>query len=118
MPPAKFVFDEEDRRGMAVDSMVSGGCIISGAVVRRSLLFSNVRVRSYSTVENSVILPGADISRHCRLKNVIVDRGCWIPDGMVIGHNREQDIASGFRVSQSGVVLVTRGMLGQPEGYV
>ncbi len=118
LPPAKFVFDEEDRRGMAVDSMVSGGCIISGAVVRRSLLFSNVRVRSYSTVENSVILPGADISRHCRLKNVIVDRGCWIPDGMVIGHDREQDIASGFRVSQNGVVLVTRGMLGQPEGYV
>ncbi len=118
LPPAKFVFDEEDRRGMAVDSMVSGGCIISGAVVRRSLLFSNVRVRSYSTVENSVILPGADISRHCHLKNVIVDRGCWIPDGMVIGHDREQDIASGFRVSQNGVVLVTRGMLGQPEGYV
>ncbi|MCY4426939.1 MAG: glucose-1-phosphate adenylyltransferase [Halieaceae bacterium] len=118
LPPAKFVFDEEDRRGMAVDSMVSGGCIISGAVVRRSLLFSNVRVRSYSTVENSVILPGADISRHCHLKNVIVDRGCWVPDGMVIGHDREQDIASGFRVSQNGVVLVTRGMLGQPEGYV
>ncbi|MYH46335.1 MAG: glucose-1-phosphate adenylyltransferase [Gammaproteobacteria bacterium] len=117
LPPAKFVFDYDDRRGMAVDSMVSGGCIISGAVVRHSLLFSNVRVRSYSTVEDSVILPGVDIGRRCRLKNVVVDRGCWIPDGMVIGHDREQDIASGFRVSGTGKVLVTRGMLGQPEGY-
>ncbi|MDE0478779.1 MAG: glucose-1-phosphate adenylyltransferase [Gammaproteobacteria bacterium] len=117
LPPAKFVFDYDDRRGMAVDSMVSGGCIISGAVVRHSLLFSNVRVRSYSTVEDSVILPGVDIGRRCHLKNVIVDRGCWIPDGMVIGHDREQDIASGFRVSGTGKVLVTRGMLGQPEGY-
>lgn len=117
LPPAKFVFDYDDRRGMAVDSMVSGGCIISGAVVRHSLLFSNVRVRSYSTVEDSVILPGVDIGRRCHLKNVVVDRGCWIPDGMVIGHDREQDIASGFRVSGTGKVLVTRGMLGQPEGY-
>ena len=117
LPPAKFVFDCDDRRGMAVDSMVSGGCIISGAVVRHSLLFSNVRVRSYSTVEDSVILPGVDVGRRCRLKNAIVDRGCWIPDGMVIGHDREQDIASGFRVSRNGTVLVTRGMLGQPEGY-
>ncbi|MYH84424.1 MAG: glucose-1-phosphate adenylyltransferase, partial [Gammaproteobacteria bacterium] len=116
LPPAKFVFDYDDRRGMAVDSMVSGGCIISGAVVRHSLLFSNVRVRSYSTVEDSVILPGVDIGRRCHLKNVVVDRGCWIPDGMVIGHDREQDIASGFRVSGTGKVLVTRGMLGQPEG--
>ena len=117
LPPAKFVFDEDGRRGMAVDSMVSGGCIISGAAVRRSLLFSNVRVRSYSTVEDSVILPGVDVGRRCRLKNTIVDRGCWIPDGMVIGHDRDQDIASGFRVSRNGTVLVTRGMLGQPEGY-
>ncbi len=117
LPPAKFVFDYDGRRGMAVDSMVSGGCIISGAVVRHSLLFSNVRVRSYSTVEDSVILPGVDIGRRCRLRNIIVDRGCWIPDGMVIGHDRERDIASGFRVSGTGKVLVTRGMLGQPEGY-
>ncbi len=117
LPPAKFVFDEDDRRGMAVDSMVSGGCIISGAEVRRSLLFSNVRVRSYSAVEDSVILPGVDISRRCQIKNAIVDRGCWIPDGTTIGHDLEQDEASGFRVSANGVVLVTRGMLGQPEGY-
>lgn len=117
LPPAKFVFDEDGRRGMAVDSMVSGGCIVSGAAVRRSLLFSNVRVRSYSTVEDSVILPGVDVGRRCQLKNAIIDRGCWIPDGMVIGRDREQDIASGFRVSRDGTVLVTRGMLGQPEGY-
>ena len=117
LPPAKFVFDEDERRGMAVDSMVSGGCIISGAAVRRSLLFSNVRARSYSTVEDSVVLPGVDIGRRCHLKNAIIDRGCFIPDRMVIGHDREQDIAGGFRVSRNGAVLVTRGMLGQPEGY-
>ena len=117
LPPAKFVFDEEERRGMAVSSMVSGGCIISGSQVRHSVLFSNVHVRSWSTVEDSVILPGVDIGRRCQVKNAIVDRGCWIPDGMVIGRDRARDIASGFRVSQSGIVLVTRGMLGQPEGY-
>ena len=117
LPPAKFVFDDDGRRGMAVDSMVSGGCIISGAMVRRSLLFSNVRIRSWSSVENSVILPGVDIGRDCKLKNVIVDRGCWIPDGSVIGHDNEQDLAAGFRVTRNGIVLITRGMLGQPEGY-
>ncbi len=118
LPPAKFVFDDDDRRGMAVDSMVSGGCIISGAAVRRSVLFSSVRVRSHSVVENSVVLPGVDIGRNCDINNAIVDRGCFIPDGTVIGRNRERDIAAGFRVSTEGVVLVTRGMLGQPEGYM
>ncbi|MCY4182965.1 MAG: glucose-1-phosphate adenylyltransferase [Gammaproteobacteria bacterium] len=118
LPPAKFVFDDDDRRGTAVSSMVSGGCIISGSLVRESVLFSNVRVNSFSEVEKSVILPGVDIGRRCKVKNAIVDRGCWIPDGMVIGHDRDRDIAAGFRVSQSGIVLVTRGMLGQREGYV
>src|SRR5690606_14748316 len=85
LPPAKFVFDDDGRRGMAVDSMVSGGCIISGSVVRRSVVFSSVRVHSYSDVENSVMLPQVDIGRHVKIRNAIVDRGCRIPEGMVIG---------------------------------
>ena len=117
LPPAKFVFDDDDRRGMAVDSMVSGGCIISGSVVRHSVLFSNVHIHSYSTIEHSVILPGVEIGQNCRLRKTIVDRGCRIPEGTVIGYDREQDIANGFRISRNGGVLVTRGMLGQPEGY-
>ena len=117
LPPAKFVFDSDDRRGMAVNSMVSGGCIISGSRVGNSLLFSNVRVQSYSDIRNSVILPGVQIGRNVKLKNTIVDRACKIPEGTVIGFNHDQDRANGFRVTNKGVVLVTRGMLGQPEGY-
>jgi len=112
LPPAKFVFDSEERRGMAVDSMVSGGCIISGAALRRSLLFSNVTVNSYSTVEDSVILPNVTIGRHCHLRKVVIDKGCEIPEGTVIGENREED-AKRFYVSEKGVTLVTPEMLGQ-----
>ena len=118
LPPAKFVFDDDGRRGTALDSMVSGGCIISGSVLRQSVAFSNVRVHSYSTIEQSVILPGVDIGRRVRIRKAIIDRGCHIPEGMVIGYDVEQDKANGFRVSENGVVLVTRGMLGQPEGFV
>ena len=110
-PPAKFVFDDDDRRGMAIDSMVSGGCIISGAVVKHSLLFSNVNVHSFSHVEDAVILPEVDIGRHCRLKKVVLDKGCKIPDGTVIGEDPEED-ARRFHVSPEGVVLVTPDMLG------
>ncbi len=117
LPPAKFVFNSDDRRGMAVDSMVSGGCIISGAKVDRSLLFSEVFVHSYSEIVGTVILPKVTIGRHCKIKNAIIDRGCSVPDNMVIGYDVEQDKANGFRVSEKGIVLVTRGMLGQPEGY-
>ncbi|MBC3767362.1 glucose-1-phosphate adenylyltransferase [Neptunicella marina] len=116
-PPAKFVFDDDDRRGMAVDSIVSGGCIISGAVVRHSLLFNNVEVCSYSLLEDSVVLPDVVILRNCKIRKAIIDRGCIIPEGMVIGFNHEQDKARGFRVSENGVVLVTREMLGLPVGY-
>jgi len=116
-PPAKFVFDDDGRRGMAVDSMVSGGTIISGSTVRRSVVFSSVRLHSYCEVDHSVILPQVEISRRARLRNVIVDRGCFIPEGMSIGFDPEQDRKAGFRVTEGGVVLVTRGMLGQPEGY-
>lgn len=112
LPPAKFVFDDEDRRGSAVDSMVSGGCIISGATVRRSVLFSDVRVNAYSEVTDSVILPKVDIGRYVKLNKVVVDKGCRIPDGMEVGFNRDKD-AERFYVSESGVTLITPEMLGQ-----
>ncbi|MFQ5643406.1 MAG: glucose-1-phosphate adenylyltransferase, partial [Thiogranum sp.] len=83
MPPAKFVFDNEERRGMAVDSMVSGGCVISGAVVRHSLLFSNVKINSYSVLQHAVVLPDVEIARHCRVQNAVIDKGCRIPEGTV-----------------------------------
>ncbi|MCF7986315.1 MAG: glucose-1-phosphate adenylyltransferase, partial [Methylovulum sp.] len=116
-PPAKFVFDDDDRRGQAVDSMISGGCIVSGAKVRHSLLFTNVRVNSYSTVQDSIVLPDAIIARHCRITKAIIERGCEIPEGTVIGENRADD-EKRFHVSQGGVVLVTPDMLGQRLHYV
>lgn len=117
LPPAKFVFNDDDRRGMAVDSTISGGCIISGSKLNKSLLFSNVRIHSYSDIEETVILPEVTIGRNCRIKKAIIDRGCDVPPGMVIGYDHEQDKANGFRITDKGVVLVTRGMLGQPGGY-
>jgi glucose-1-phosphate adenylyltransferase len=111
-PPAKFVFDDEDRRGSAVDSMVSGGCIISGAEIRRSLLFSNVRVNSFTKVRDSVILPDVNIGRHCKITKAILDKGCIIEPNTVIGENLEED-AKRFYVSPGGVVLVTPEALGQ-----
>jgi glucose-1-phosphate adenylyltransferase len=117
LPPAKFVFNDDGRRGMAVDSMVSGGCIVSGAQINHSLLFSNVRVDSYSYVEDSVLLPGVKIGRNCRLKKVVIDKGCRIPDGTVIGEDLEED-AKKFHVSQGGVVLVTPEMLQQSLHHV
>ena len=111
LPPAKFVFDDEERRGMAVDSMVSGGCIISGAVVRHSLLFSNVHVHSYSTVKDCVVLPSVEIGENCHLNKVVVDKGCRIPAGTVIGADLIED-AKHYHVTPNGVVLVTPEMLG------
>jgi len=112
LPPAKFVFDDSDRRGMAVDSMVSGGCIISGAAVRSSVLFSDVHVDSYSEVTDSVILPNVSIGQHVRLKRVVVDKGCRIPDGLEVGFDREKD-AKRFYVTDRGITLITPEMLGQ-----
>ena len=112
LPPAKFVFDDEERRGMAVDSMVSGGCIISGATVRRSVLFSNVRVNTYSEVTDSVILPNVDIGRYAHLNRVVVDKGCRIPDGLEVGFDPVKD-AERFYVTDKGVTLITPEMLGQ-----
>lgn len=112
LPPAKFVFDEPGRRGIAVDSLVSGGCIVSGSMVKNSLLFSNVRVNSYSTIEDSVLLPEVSVGRNVILKRVIVDKGCAIPDGMEIGVDLDQD-RKHFHVSENGITLVTPDMLGQ-----
>jgi len=117
LPPAKFIFDDDDRRGMAVDSMVSGGCIISGAYVDRSLLFSNVCVEEYSRVQQSVVLPEVVIGRNCIIKKAVIDKGCNIPDGTVIGENPEDD-KNRFYVTDKGVVLVTPEMLGQELHHV
>ncbi|WP_024297021.1 glucose-1-phosphate adenylyltransferase [Methylomicrobium lacus] len=116
-PPAKFVFDDDNRRGSAVDSMVSGGCIISGASVRHSLLFSNVRVNSFTTLENCIVLPQANIGRNCRIKRAIIEKGCEIPEGTVIGENLAED-AKKYHVSPGGIVLVTPDMLGQKLHFV
>lgn len=110
LPPAKFVFDDDDRRGMAIDSLVSGGCIISGGVARRCLLSNNVRIHSYSEMNDCVVLPNSSVGRHCRLKNVIIDQHCHIPEGMEIGYDLEKD-AKRFYVSPKGVVLVSPEML-------
>ncbi|HEC29525.1 MAG TPA: glucose-1-phosphate adenylyltransferase [Gammaproteobacteria bacterium] len=117
LPPAKFVFDNDERRGMAVDSMVSGGCIISGSMVRHSLLFSNVTINSYSHVEDSVVLPNVKIGKHCEIYRAIIDKGCSIPDNMIIGKKTEDDTKR-FHVSPGGVVLVTPEMLGQELHHV
>jgi glucose-1-phosphate adenylyltransferase len=112
LPPAKFVFDDDDRRGSATDSMVSGGCIISGSQVTRSLLFSNVRVHSYGSIEDSVILPDVEIHRHVRLKRVVVDKGCVLPEGLTAGFDPAEDRRR-FHVSEKGIVLITPEMLDQ-----
>jgi glucose-1-phosphate adenylyltransferase len=112
LPPAKFVFNDEGRTGKATDSLVSGGCLISGSCVTSSVLFSDVRVHSYCNIEGSVILPKVTVNRHVVLKNVVVDRGCVIPEGMQIGVDLALD-AKRFYVSEKGVVLVTPDMLGQ-----
>jgi glucose-1-phosphate adenylyltransferase len=109
LPPAKFVHNAEDRRGVAIESLVSGGCIISGAIFR-TLLFSSVRVHSYSKVDWSVLLPQVEIGRGVHLTRVVIDRGCQIPDGMVIGEDPVADAARFYR-TESGITLVTREML-------
>jgi glucose-1-phosphate adenylyltransferase len=109
LPPAKFVHNQDDRRGMAIESLVSGGCIVSGAVFR-SVLFSVVRVHSYSSVNWSVLLPGVQVGRHARITRAVIDRDCVIPDHLVIGEDAAADAARFFR-TDSGITLVTRDML-------
>ena len=112
LPPAKFVFDDADRRGMAIDSLVSGGCIISGATIRRSLLFSDVRVDSHSVIEDSVILPDVAIEKNVKLRKVVVDKRSRIPEGLTVGYDLQSDKRR-FLVSDKGVTLITAEMLGQ-----
>ncbi|MGB5629111.1 MAG: glucose-1-phosphate adenylyltransferase [Woeseiaceae bacterium] len=112
-PPAKFVFDEQDRRGAAIQSMVSGGCVVSGAEVRGSLLFSRVTVNSFSRVADSVLLPDVNVGQKCQINRCIIDAGTTLEDGMVIGVDHDHDRERGFRVTKSGLTLVTPDMLGQ-----
>ena len=113
LPPAKFVFDDPDRRGEAIKSMVSGGCVVSGARVVNSLLFSGVTAKSYSLIDESVILPEVEIGRSCRIKRTIIDRGAKLEEGTIIGEDHDADRERGFRVTSSGLTLVTPDMLGQ-----
>jgi glucose-1-phosphate adenylyltransferase len=113
-PPAKFVHDDDDRRGQAVDSLVSGGCIVSGSGLRRSLLFTGVHVHSFAAIENAVILPYVEISRGARLSNVVVDRGVRIPENLVVGEDPEND-AERFRRTDRGICLITQKMIDRLE---
>jgi glucose-1-phosphate adenylyltransferase len=114
VPPCKFVFDQDDRRGTAVNSLVAGGSIISGASVRSSLLFNNVRVNSYSHVEESVVLPEVDIGRHCRIRRAVIDKGCRLPAGTVVGFDPADD-ARRFHRTEGGITLISAAMLGQGQ---
>jgi glucose-1-phosphate adenylyltransferase len=109
-PPAKFVHDVDGRRGVATSSLVSGGCVVSGAAISRSLLFTGVRVHSYSTVHETVVLPYAQIGRRARLTKAVIDSGVTIPDDMVVGEDPELD-AKRFRRTENGVTLITQPML-------
>jgi len=114
LPPAKFVFDDEGRRGLAVDSLVSSGCIVSGATVRRSILFSKCRIGEGSLVEDSVVLPNVAIGHDVRLSRTVIDKHCRVPDGFRAGFDAAADRARGLHVTAGGVTLVTPRMLGQP----
>ena len=110
VPPAKFIHDERDRRGVAISSMVSGGCIISGTEVRNSLLFTEVHTNSYAVLDHAVVLPYVTVHRSARLRRVVIDRGVVIPEGLVVGEDPTED-AKWFRVSGKGVTLITQDML-------
>ncbi len=109
-PPAKFVHDKEGRRGLAISSLVSGGCIVSGAALRRTLLFTGVRVNSYTQMEEAVVLPYVDVGRHAVLKRVVIDRGVRIPEKLVVGEDPELD-AKRFRRTANGICLITQPMI-------
>jgi len=111
-PPAKFIFDDDDARGMAIDSLVSGGCIISGALVKRSVIFFGTEIERGSVIKDSVVLPKVDIGKNCRITRAIIDKACAIPEGMVIGEDLDVD-RERFHVTENGIVLVTPEMLGQ-----
>ena len=109
-PPAKFVHDEDGRRGSAISSLVSGDCIVSGASLRKSLLFTGVRANSFSSLEEAVVLPDVVVNRNARLKRVVIDRGVVIPEGLVVGEDPILD-AKRFRISEKGICLITQPMI-------
>jgi glucose-1-phosphate adenylyltransferase len=111
LPPAKFIVDRNGMHGMTVNTIVSGGCIVSGSHVANSVLFSNVRIHSFCNIESAVVLPGVTIERNCRIKNVVIDRGCVLPEGLVVGEDAAHD-AQRFERTGNGVCLITREMLG------
>jgi len=115
VPPAKFVHDEDRRRGSAISSLVSGGCIVSGTEVRQSLLFTGVHSHSYACIDQAVVLPYAQIGRRARLSRVVIDRGVVIPDGLVVGEDPEHDAAR-FRRSPRGICLITQPMIDALQG--
>jgi glucose-1-phosphate adenylyltransferase len=117
LPPAKFIFDDDECRGMAVDSMVSGGCIISGATIKHSLLFSNVWVEENTQIEDSIILPDVRIGKNCKIRNAILDKSCVIPDGCCIGYDQASDTQK-YHVSPKQRILVTPEMLGLEVHHV
>ncbi len=110
VPPAKFIHDENGRRGTAISSLVSGGCIVSGTEVRRSLLFTGVHTHSYARIDQAVLLPYAQVGRHARLSRVVIDRGVIVPDGLVVGEDPAHDAAR-FRRSPRGICLITQPMI-------
>ena len=114
VPPAKFIHDEEERRGSAVSSLVAGGCIVSGTNIRNSLLFTQVHTNSYSVLENVVALPYVNVARSARLRKCVIDRGVQIPKGLIVGEDPEED-AKWFRVTEKGVTLITQAMLDRRE---
>jgi glucose-1-phosphate adenylyltransferase len=113
LAPAKFVFDEAGRRGEAHNALISSGCIVSGAIVQHSILFSKVKVHEGSLIEDSVVLPDVHIGKNVRLRRTIVDKHCRLPDGFSAGLDPVDDRARGFHVTENGVTLVTPEMLGQ-----
>lgn len=110
VPPAKFIHDERDRRGMAISSMISGGCIISGTEVRNSSLFTNVHTNSYAVLDQAVVLPNVVVNRSARLRQVVIDSGVIIPEGLVVGEDPTED-ARWFNVTERGTTLITQSML-------
>ena len=112
-PPAKIVYDYPGRRGEVIESMISAGCIVSGASVRKSVIFSNCKIHSHSVITDSLLLPECEIMENCRIHGAIIDRGSVIPEGMEIGIDLDADRARGFRVTEGGHTLVTPDMLKQ-----
>ncbi len=111
-PPAKFIHDEANRRGVAISSMVSGGCIISGTEVRNSLLFTQVHTNSYAVLDHAVVLPYVTVGRSARIRRAVIDRGVQVPEGLIVGEDPVED-AKWFRVSEKGITLITQAMLDQ-----